>query len=163
MKILVLSDSHAGLSFMRRCIEATAPDAIIHLGDYYRDGQAMAEEYPNIPMYQVPGNCDLHRGYIPDAQVRILDLGGVRLYVTHGHRHGVKQGIFALVRDARAVNAQAVLFGHTHLALCRQEDGLWILNPGAGGSWGGSAGLLVTAQGKITHCDLIQAADLRDC
>lgn len=163
MKILVLSDSHAGLSFMRRCIEATQPDAIIHLGDYYSDGQTIAEEYPHIPLHQVPGNCDLHRGYIPEPEIRIMDLGGVRLYLTHGHRHGVKHGIYALVRDARAVNAQAVLFGHTHMALCRQEDGLWILNPGAGGSWGGSAGILVTERGKITHCSLIQAADLKDC
>ena len=163
MKILVLSDSHAGLSFMRRCIEATQPDAIIHLGDYYQDGQTMAEEYPHIPIYQVPGNCDLHRGYIPDPEIRLVDLGGVRLYLTHGHRHGVKQGLFALVRDARAVGAQAVLFGHTHLAVCRQDDGLWILNPGAGGSWGGSVGILVIERGRITHCDLLQAADLRDC
>ena len=163
MKILVLSDSHAGLGFMRRCIEVTQPDAIIHLGDYYRDGQAMAEEYPHIPLYQVPGNCDLNRGYLPDPEIQLMELGGVRLYMTHGHRHGVKMGLYALVRDARAAGAQAVLFGHTHQALCRQEDGLWILNPGAGGSWGGSAGLLVTHQGTIQRCELIQAFDLKDC
>lgn len=163
MKILVLSDSHAGLSFMRRCIEATQPDAIIHLGDYYSDAQTVSEEYPHIPMYQVPGNCDLHRGYIPDPEIRLIELDGVRLYLTHGHRHGVKQGIFSLLRDARAANAQAVLFGHTHQSLCRQDDGLWILNPGAGGSWGGSAGILVTRQGKIAHCDLIRASELKDC
>ena len=44
MKILVLSDSHAGLSFMRRCIRTVKPDALVHLGDYYDDGAAMAEE-----------------------------------------------------------------------------------------------------------------------
>ena len=61
MKILVLSDSHSGLSFMRRCIDRVKPDALIHLGDYYDDGQTMEEEYPHIRMYQVPGNCDRYR------------------------------------------------------------------------------------------------------
>ena len=31
MKILVLSDSHSALSFMRRCVDAVHPDAIVHL------------------------------------------------------------------------------------------------------------------------------------
>ena len=41
MKILVLSDSHSALSFMRRCIGAVRPDAVVHLGDYYEDAQTM--------------------------------------------------------------------------------------------------------------------------
>ena len=57
MKILVLSDSHAALSFMRLCIEKIKPDAVVHLGDFYNDGEAMAEEYSHIPFHQVPGNC----------------------------------------------------------------------------------------------------------
>ena len=48
MKILVLSDSHSALRFMRQCIDAVKPNAVIHLGDYYDDGQAMAQEYPTI-------------------------------------------------------------------------------------------------------------------
>ena len=51
MKILVFSDSHSSFSFMRRCIETVQPDAMIHLGDHYSDGQTMAEEYPHIPIY----------------------------------------------------------------------------------------------------------------
>ena len=45
MKILVLSDSHSSLSYMRLCIEAVKPDIMIHLGDYYDDAEAIAEEY----------------------------------------------------------------------------------------------------------------------
>lgn len=161
MKILVLSDSHASLSFMRRCIEATWPDAVIHLGDYYGDGQTMQEEYPHIPFHQVPGNCDMHRGWIPDPETRLIELGGVRMLITHGHRHGVKMGLYRLLADARASNVQAVLYGHTHMAHCQQEDGLWILNPGAA-SWGGSAGLITTELGKIKHCVLLRPEDVKD-
>ena len=161
MKILVLSDSHAGLSFMRRCINAVQPDAVIHLGDHYDDGTAMAEEYPQIHFYQVPGNCDAHRCFIPDPETRLETLGGVRILMTHGHRHHVKQTLIRLLADARASRADAVLFGHTHSAYCqREEDGLWILNPGSCGYFGGSAGLLEVRAGQILQCRLLREEDL---
>ena len=61
MTLLVLSDSHSSLSFMRLCIDTIKPAVVIHLGDHYDDGLAMAEEYPHIRIYQVPGNCDKYR------------------------------------------------------------------------------------------------------
>ena len=61
MKILVLSDSHSAMSFMRRCVERVKPDAIVHLGDHFDDAETLHEEYPGIRMYRVPGNCDRYR------------------------------------------------------------------------------------------------------
>lgn len=161
MKILVFSDSHGTLSFMRRCIEVTTPDTVLHLGDYYNDGQTMLEEFPQIPFHQVPGNCDLHRSWIPDPETKLFELAGVRLFMTHGHRHGVKMGLYRLLADARASGADAVLFGHTHMAYCQQEDGLWVVNPGAA-SWGGSAALITTQLGKIVNCVLLRPEDIKD-
>ena len=161
MKILVLSDSHAALSFMRRCIDAVQPDAVIHLGDHYDDGTAMAEEYPQIRFYQVPGNCDAHRCFIPDPETRLETLGGVRILMTHGHRHHVKQTLIRLLADARASRADAVLFGHTHSAYCQlEENGLWVLNPGSCGYFGGSAGLLEVNAGQILQCRILREEDL---
>ena len=161
MKILVLSDSHAALSFMRRCIDAVQPDAVIHLGDHYDDGTAMAEEYPQIRFYQVPGNCDAHRCFIPDPETRLETLGGVRILMTHGHRHHVKQTLIRLLADARASRADAVLFGHTHSAYCQlEEDGLWVLNPGSCGYFGGSAGLLEVNAWQILQCRILREEDL---
>ena len=57
MKILVLSDSHSSLRFMRLALQKIRPDAFIHLGDYYQDAQAMAEEFPEIPGYFVAGTA----------------------------------------------------------------------------------------------------------
>ena len=160
MRILVLSDSHSALSFMRRCIETVQPHAVIHLGDHYDDGRAMAEEYPRLSFYQVPGNCDAHRGYIPDPETRLETLGGVRILITHGHRHLVKQTLIRLLADARASRADLVLFGHTHSAYCQQEeDGLWVLNPGSCGYFGGSAGL-VEIQGGTLQCRILREEDL---
>ena len=161
MKILVFSDSHASLSVMQRCIEATAPDAVIHLGDFYSDGLTMQEEFPHIPFHQVPGNCDMYRSMIQDPETRLLELDGVRLLMTHGHRHGVKMSLHKLLLDARESRVQAVLYGHTHIAHCEQDHGMWILNPGPA-TWGGGAGLICTKDGMITSCVLLRAEDVKD-
>ena len=151
-RILVLSESHSGTSFMHWCIHTVKPDAIVHLGDYYDDGCLIHEEYPQIPFRQVPGNCDRYRTPPYAQDISIERLFGVDLYLTHGHRHGVKSTTGLLIRDARKARVQAVLYGHTHIADCRYEDGLWIMNPGASGSWGGSAGIIEVEDGKILRC-----------
>lgn len=161
MKILVLSDSHSAYSFMRLCMESVRPNAVIHLGDYYRDGEALAEEYSRTPFYQVPGNCDAHRGFIRDPEVRVERICGVYLYLTHGHQHGVKMGLYSLLADARAAGVQAVLYGHTHASDCHQEpDGLWVLNPGTCGCHSGSAGLIEVEQGRILSCRILRSEDI---
>ncbi len=163
MKILVLSDSHAALSFMRHCIRAVKPDAMIHLGDFYEDGQDMKEEFPHIPMHQVPGNCDRYRMMSLVPEILIYPVGDVELYMTHGHRHGVKMGIGNLLREARKTRAQAVLYGHTHVADChREEDGLWVLNPGSCNYYGGSVGLIETENGTIRQCRILNEQDLEE-
>jgi predicted phosphodiesterase len=135
----------------------------VHLGDYYDDGQAMAEENPHIPMYQVPGNCDRYRCPPFAHEILILPVCGVPLYMTHGHRHQVKMTTSMLIRDARASKAAAALYGHTHIADCHQEDdGLWVLNPGSCGYYGGSAGLIETENGKIVNCRLIRQENLEE-
>lgn len=161
MKILVLSDSHAALSVMRQAVAALQPDAIVHLGDYYDDGRVIAEENPNIPLHQVPGNCDRFRCDPGEPLLLCYDIGGVRMYMTHGHLHAVKSSRYRLIAEARKMNAKAVLYGHTHEADCHQEeDGMWVLNPGTCGSFGGSVGMIETERGEIRSCRILRAADL---
>lgn len=161
MKILVLSDSHSTLSFMRLCINSLCPDAVVHLGDHYDDGSAMREEFSFSRFYQVPGNCDKYRLYSPVAETLVEKVCGVKLFMTHGHIQRVKTGLGALLADARKTGVQAVLFGHTHEAYCqREEDGLWVINPGSCGYYGGSAALIEAENGEITACHILRQADL---
>lgn len=161
MTILVLSDSHSTLRFMRQCVQTQKPDVLIHLGDYFDDGQVLKEEFSNIPFYQVPGNCDRYRCLPGQPEILLDSISGVRLYMTHGHRHQVKLTLGPLLKDARAARADAVLYGHTHCADCHQEeDGLWVLNPGSSGYYGGSAGIMEIRDGKIESCRIIREADL---
>ena len=161
MKILVLSDSHSGLSFMRYCIEKTKPDAVVHLGDYLDDGRTMEEEYPELPFYLVPGNCDYMRFSFGTPLVRVEEVCGVKLFMTHGHTYGVKTTKEALIESARSAGAAAALYGHTHVEDCRQlEDGMWLINPGACGSTGGTCALLSADGGHITGAWILDYSDL---
>ena len=158
-RILVLSDSHRGMSFMRWCVDTVKPNAIIHLGDFYGDGDELREEYPNILLYQVAGNCDCYLAPPGAREILIDRVQGVDLYMTHGHRHRVKSMMGLLLDDARKAKVQAVLYGHTHIADCRKDGDLWILNPGAAGSWGGSAGIIEVDNGKILNCRIFRYGD----
>ena len=163
MRILVLSDSHSALRLMRKAIGVIKPDAVVHLGDYYDDGTAMSEEFSHIPFHQVAGNCDRYRAPFGASEILILPVLGVNLYMTHGHRHNVKFYTGNLIADARASGVAAVLYGHTHFAECYQEaDGLWVLNPGSAGSYGGSAGIIEVENKKIKGCYLIGQRELEE-
>lgn len=129
MKILVFSDSHGSLSGMYSAIDAHQPQQVIHLGDMMRDAEEVAEHYPKLPFCLVPGNCDGWSISVPVKKQ--ITLAGKSILLSHGHRWGVKSGYSAAIADARAVGADILLFGHTHVPCCQQlEDGLWVMNPG---------------------------------
>ena len=158
-RILVLSDSHRGMSFMRWCVETVKPDAIVHLGDFYDDGDELHEDYRQIPIWQVAGNCDRYYASPAARELLINNVCGVKLFMTHGHRQWVKSGTDQLIEEATRAGAQAALYGHTHVADCRKEEDLWVLNPGAAGSWGGSAGIIVVENGQIIGCRIFRFGD----
>ena len=161
MTILVLSDSHSSLRFMRQCADTIRPDVLAHLGAYFDDAVVLKEEYPQILLYQVPGNCDRYRCPPGLPEILVENICGVRVYMTHGHRHQVKMSIGLLLKDARAAKADIVLYGHTHAADChREDDGLWVMNPGSCGYYGGSAGIIEIVDGKMKTCKVIREKDL---
>ena len=163
MRILVFSDSHSGLSYMRRCCELLKPDGIIHLGDYYDDAEVIRDENLRAKVWLVPGNCDRYRAPLNAQEILIDHIGGVRFYMTHGHKHNVKLTLLSLIRDARAANAAVVLYGHTHEAYVDElEDGLRIMNPGSCGYFGGSAGLIEVENGTVTAFRLLRECDLEE-
>ena len=142
---------------MRSAVKKIRPDAIIHLGDYYEDGQTIAEENAHIPMYQVPGNCDKYRVF-DKPEVLCLTVFGVILYMTHGHTHGVKMTTGRLIKEAAQAGAQAALYGHTHQADCHREaDGMWVVNPGSCGSYSGSVAVMQIEDGAIQDCRILTA------
>lgn len=130
MKILVLSDSHGNVDNMIRAVERVQPQQVLHLGDCQRDLTALQAAFPGMPMEGVPGNCDWGSCDQPE---RLLELGGVRVFMLHGHTRNVKSSPMAAMYAAREYGAQVLLFGHTHVPLVDNDGTLLTLNPGAAG------------------------------
>ena len=126
-KLLVVSDSHENVSRMCYAAEKTKPDVIIHLGDHISDAYGLQRQYPGPVYYMVKGNCD---DYSSGESEMLLDIDGVSIYITHGHRYKVKSGLSLLRYGALEKGAVLALYGHTHQALIEETPGLWLMNPG---------------------------------
>ncbi len=160
MRILVMSDSHSTMRYMRLAIDTLKPEAVIHLGDYYDNAETLAEEYHHIRFHILPGNGDFCRCPQDTPKILCYSIGGVKFYMTHGHLHGVKSGLHRLVADAREQNAQVALYGHAHVMDCHQEGALLILNPGACNCADGSVALIETENNAISSCTIVRIRDL---
>ena len=147
MKLLVLSDSHGNVRNMAEAVERTAPRMILHLGDCWRDAEDVACAFPDIPLYQVPGNCDWGMSDLPD--VKLVNLDGVKFMLCHGHTFGVKSGYSTAVSRARREEADVLLCGHTHIPLYEDYGGVQLFNPGSLG-YGHTYGLITTQRGCVT-------------
>ena len=128
MNILVLSDSHGAVPPMARAVELAEPDLILHLGDCWRDGERLHARFPDIPMRQVPGNCDF-RSEEPSEQLLVLE--GMRILMCHGHTYGVKTSLLTAGFTAEERQLDLFLFGHTHKPLVDRRGRTLFLNPGA--------------------------------
>ncbi len=131
MKAAVFSDTHSCTALAVEAVRRCRPELIIHLGDYARDAQTIHEEFPEIPMYSVRGNCDIGSD-APDTDV--VPMGPVKVFITHGHLYNVRYGdCTRLVYAAMEAGAKIAAFGHTHEALYEEMGGLTVLNPGTAG------------------------------
>lgn len=115
---------------MLDAIAEMRPDAVIHLGDGERDVMLLREQFPDLPLHTVCGNCDFH---MAASETKLLECSGVKLFLTHGHRFAVKSTRAKLLEEAARRGACVALYGHTHIAQLVQTDSFTLLNPGSCG------------------------------
>ena len=128
MLIAVVSDTHGAKNAIRRVKKAIAnADVLIHLGDNIADLKYIKEDFKG-EVYGVNGNCDFTSNF-PIEQ--IVEIEGKRFFITHGHKYGVKYDISTIFYKGKELGVDAVLFGHTHVKVIDQEEGVWIINPGS--------------------------------
>lgn len=146
MKLLIFSDSHGTLEHMAAAVRREHPQTVIHLGDHADDAHRLQQDFPTLPLCVVRGNCDR---FSQEPEAALLHFGGKRIFAVHGHRFGVKESLLRLRYGGLEREADVILFGHTHTALCQEENGLWMLNPGACGGRYPSYGVIEIENGEI--------------
>lgn len=153
MKILVVSDTHGETERLISLVRSVKGGikAVIHAGDYESDAAEITRLFPELPVYAVSGNCDFCRIMPP---LRMAEIGGKRIFITHGHRYDVNYGMMNLAYTALENKADICVFGHTHVPLVEKHDDLVIVNPGSlsrprGGSRAGYAVIDIDDKGEI--------------
>ena len=130
MNILVLSDSHGNIDTLEKILaENKNCETIIFLGDGIYDLANAKDFVPYRAKIIVKGNCDRFADTVElNASI---NLEGVRFYVTHGFKEGVKTGLGILENKAAMENCNAALFGHTHIAHLSRPENIVLMNPGS--------------------------------
>ena len=133
MKILVFSDSHGLCDYMlaetAKLCEAVTIDYIIHLGDLVRDAKILQEQFPNINVSYVYGNCDFATDRA--KKEKELELGGKKFFILHGDTRNVKRSLDSLKAISAQKDYDMILYGHTHTPYSTYENGTYIINPGS--------------------------------
>ena len=130
MKAAVFSDTHGVTSLMLEAVRRCRPDVMIHLGDYERDAERLREEFPEIRLYCVRGNCDTEVDQMVLtfpilADYSIFPVGSRLIYATHGH-------VYNTSHLPPLCPGDILLHGHTHVPAWEPfgENNLY-LNPGS--------------------------------
>ena len=127
MRILLVSDTHGNQpALLKAHASAGLVDIIIHLGDGEADGELLSA-VADCPVLQIAGNCDLGSNAPREL---VCEWNRVRFLLCHGDRYGVKAGFSRLIERGAEAGVEVILYGHTHLALTEEHDGIRLINPG---------------------------------
>ncbi len=157
MKIGIVSDSHGRKADLLKAVKKMGNiDLVFHLGDFVSDAQYIKEVYSG-KVYTIIGNCDRIFGHRPSGDEitaeLVVDIQGKRFFATHGHRYRVKEGLTSLYYRGKELDADIVLYGHTHQPRIIREEGMIFVNPGSTGNPRGlfkpSFGIIEIAEGNI--------------
>jgi putative phosphoesterase len=130
--IAVIADTHLPRGNRRlpdRCAELIAgSELVLHAGDVMTAEALAGIEALGTPVAAVHGNVDTAelRRLLPAE--RIVEVGGARIGLVHDA--GPAAGRIERLRR-RFPDADAVVFGHSHLPLHEESDDFQIFNPGS--------------------------------
>ncbi len=130
MKIGVLSDSHGNRNSLIKALKKMGKvDVIFHLGDFVKDSEHIGNFHQGH-IYVVGGNCDCFVNANAPSELEV-DIGGKKVFATHGHKYRVKNGLNTLYYKGIEIGADIILFGHTHNSQIIKVDDMVMMNPGS--------------------------------
>ena len=146
MKLLITSDVHGAIDRLKE-VAKKHNDVDFHLnaGDMCLAKHA----YEPLHIITVKGNNDFGSN---EPYIRILDLKGLRVMLTHGHKEHVNYSLETLKHSALAEQVDMVIFGHTHQTYYQIDQNISIINPGALGDYRKS--YAIYTDGQFTFYEL---------
>lgn len=128
MLIAVISDSHGNKDSINKIKKKISnADVLLFLGDGENDLAEITNDFTG-EVFAVRGNCDI-TGKYPEEQ--ILEIQGKKIFICHGHRYNVKYGYNSIYYRGKEIGADIVLFGHSHIPIIEEYDGIVLMNPGS--------------------------------
>jgi len=131
VNILVMSDTHGNVKAVEQLLESYLATGfvshVIHLGDHTKDIIPFAAN-DKEKFHITSGNTDMEN---PDYKERVIEIAGKRIFITHGHKYGVKTDYFSIKCMVEDENVDICLFGHSHNPISFESNGTFFLNPGS--------------------------------
>ncbi len=129
-KIIIISDTHSATieKLPQKLInDIKAADIVIHAGD--ADTINFIDELEDIckHLYAVKGNCDI--GSKLPTQL-LVDIEGVKIGINHGtgnYNNVIDRLYYTFSED----DPQVIVYGHTHVPVNEEIEGVWFINPGS--------------------------------
>ena len=122
-RIGVISDTH-GLLRPQALAALKSVELIIHAGDL-GNPRILRQLERLAPVHAVRGNIDRGDWARELPLTRVVEVGGVHLYVLHE--------LFCLDLDPAAAGFAAVIYGHSHSPHLEHKNNVLYLNPGSAG------------------------------
>lgn len=175
MKLVIASDIHGAADWCAKlidAIDAEKPDRVVLLGDllYHGPRNDLPADYDTKRVIEllngiapqvvaVRGNCDAEvdqmvLDFACMDDYAVIEDGGLHLFITHGHVWG--PGFHnSIERMPELVEGDALLYGHTHVKVLSQMEGVTIFNPGSVGiPKDGSHSFGIYDRGTFEHREL---------
>lgn len=125
MKLVVFSDVHGEEAIISHILDNNKDaDYVLSLGDTEVDLDFLMHN----DIVMIKGNSRHDPGFVYERE---LDVEGVKLFMIHGHKHGVNSGLDKLAKLAISEKYDVVLYGHTHILDQQKIGGIQFLNPGS--------------------------------
>jgi uncharacterized protein len=132
VELAIISDTHMprrGRTLPRECVQRLrTADLILHAGDLMEPSVLAELQALGPPVHAVRGNVDSMELQARLPLTRIVEAAGARIAMLHDA--GPSEGRLARLKR-RFPDAQAVVFGHSHIPLLESDDGFTIFNPGS--------------------------------
>jgi len=121
---------------------------------------SVVEELEAIaPLKAVAGNSDKYRNPDEIPEKRIIKINGHRIGLIHGwgNLDEIEKNILA---SFKSDSVAAIVFGHTHMPIQKNVDGILLINPGSptfprGGSFK-SVGILYAEKDKPLRAEIVR-------